>query len=877
MNGGGVIIAINNDYLSSPVPELHTECEIVWAKISLVGSKDLYLASYYNPKTSNEISINELGRSLERASAIKDAFMVIGGDFNLPGWNWKSKSLKPDAVYPNIHYKFSDILDDHGLVQMVEDPTRGPNTLDLVITNNPSRFTRTKVIPGISDHDIVFSELDTKPLHRKQAPRKIPLYKKANWNTIKSEVNVTHRKIIDLASTGGTAEELWTLFKSDLESSISTHVPHKTAKPKDSLPWLTPEIRRLIRLRDRLYKRKKKSANADLTVKFKDLKRLVQRELRRAYWKYIENIVTPPEDDNQYSGMKRFWTYVKHKRTDNNGIAPLRCDVILHSNPVDQATILNKQFQSAFSSKDTCSREEFSERCNMSGTYPTCEELHITENGVLKLLQRLNPNKASGPDNIRPRILKELSSEIAPILTIIFNTSLATGEVPSDWRSANVSPVYKKGERYKAENYRPISLTSVCCKIMEHVVTSHIMSHADRHSILYPLQHGFRSKRSCETQLVEFVDDITINMSNGKQTDILIMDFSKAFDKVSHSLLVHKLHHYGIRGRVNRWIESFLLDRSQSVVVDGESSSCIDVESGVPQGSVLGPSLFLFYINDMPEGIKSTVRLFADDTIAYLTISSDSDSADLQKDLDKLALWETTWKMSFHPEKCNVLTISRKTKPTITSYTLHGHTLTSVRSAKYLGCTFTSDLRWNEHVNNICNKANKTIGFLKRNLNISATSVKENAYKALVRPLVEYASPVWDPYHQNEIDRLEMVQRCGARYVTNRHGNRSSVNDMLQHLDWTSLENRRKYARLALFYKIENEKVAICKEGRLIRPRHTTRNMPTKSYQLPATGSDYRKHSFFPRTIRDWNALPPGIVSAPSLEVFKASVTKHQI
>ena len=154
---------------------------------------------------------------------------------------------------------------------------------------------------------------------------------------------------------------------------------------------------------------------------------------------------------------------------------------------------------------------------------------------------------------------------------------------------------------------------------------------------------------------------------------------------------------------------------------------------------------------------------------------------------------------------------------------------------------------------------------------------KENAYKALVRPLVEYASPVWDPYHQNEIDRLEMVQRRGARYVTNRHGNRSSVNDMLQHLDWTSLENRRKYARLALFYKIENEKVAICKEGRLIRPRRTTRNMHTKSYQLPATGSDYRKHSFFPRTIRDWNALPPGIVSAPSLEVFKASVTKHQI
>ena len=391
-----------------------------------------------------------------------------------------------------------------------------------------------------------------------------------------------------------------------------------------------------------------------------------------------------------------------------------------------------------------------------------------------------------------------------------------------------------------------------------------------------PLQHGFRSKRSCETQLVEFVDDITVNMSNGKQTDILIMDFSKAFDKVSHSLLVHKLNHYGIRGKVNRWIAGFLKDRSQSVVVDGECSSSIDVESGVPKGVYWGHYFFLFYINDMPEGMKSTVRLFADDTIAYLTISSDTDTVYLQKDLDSLATWETTWKMSFHPEKCNVLTISRKSNPIITSYILHGQTLTSVQSAKYLGCTFTSDLRWNEHVTNICNKANRTIGFLKRNLNISATSVKENAYKALVRPLVEYASPVWDPYHQKDIDKLEMVQRRGARYVTNRHGNRSSVNDMLQHLEWRSLEWRRKDARLALFYKIENDKVAIEKEGRLVRPRRITRNMHDKSYQLPSARSDYRKYSYFPRTIRDRNALPPGIVSAPSLEAFKASVTKLQ-
>ena len=191
----------------------------------------------------------------------------------------------------------------------------------------------------------------------------------------------------------------------------------------------------------------------------------------------------------------------------------------------------------------------------MEGNYHTAPEINITCAGVLKLLQKLNPNKAAGPDNIPPRVLK--APEIAPILTIIFRK---TGEIPPDWRLANVSPVYKKGDRHKAENYRPISLTCICCKLMVHIVTSHIMNHADKNNILYPLQHGFRSKRSCETQLIEFVDEITINMSSGKQTDVLNIDFSKAFDKVSHRLLLHKLDHYGIRGKTNIWIQNFLSD-----------------------------------------------------------------------------------------------------------------------------------------------------------------------------------------------------------------------------------------------------------------------------------------------------------------------------
>ena len=492
--------------------------------------------------------------------------------------------------------------------------------------------------------------------------------------------------------------------------------------------------------------------------------------------------------------------------------------------------------------------------------------------GVSKLLMNLDPHKAMGPDGLHPRVLKQLAPAIAPILKQIFQKSIDTGEVPNDWKEANVSPIFKKGQRYNPANYRPVSLTCLCSKVMEHIITKHMVTHLENNNILYDLQHGFRSKRSTETQLLAFTQDVLKNLRNGQQTDIIIMDFAKAFDKVSHWRLIKKLRNYGITGSVNKWVENFLLNRSQRVVCSGENSEWAPVLSGVPQGSVIGPILFLIYINDLPDEIGANVRLFADDTIMYLTMTGENDAASLQQDLDKLAAWEEKWQMKFHPDKCSVLRITRSKSPKIFNYTLHNHTLESESSTKYLGVTIDNKLNWNSHIDNVTKKANASLAFLRRNLQISQRHIKANAYTTLVRPQLEYACPVWDPYTKDKQKQVEMVQRRAARYVYNCYDMKASVTTMLEELGWRSLEQRRADLRLTLLYKCINGIVAVDLSDDLIPQTRTSRHHHHLAFFIPSETKQYLQLSFLPRTIVQWNSLPSSVVMAPSADAFKKGV-----
>ena len=358
------------------------------------------------------------------------------------------------------------------------------------------------------------------------------------------------------------------------------------------------------------------------------------------------------------------------------------------------------------------------------------------------------------------------------------------------------------------------------------------------------------------------------------QMDTLVLDLSKAFDTVPHQHLLAKLKSYCINGRIHSWVDQFLTNRQQRVIIDGDHSDSVHVDSGVPQGTVMGPLLFLIFVNDLPRCVKSEVRLFADDCLLYREIHSIEDQLTLQADLNALSIWADKWGMRFNAEKCFVLTATPNKNINEYLYVLCGHVLSKVSTTDYLGVTFSQDLQWSTHINKITNKANRTIGFLRRNLKYSPTPLKELAYVSLVRSKLEYSCAAWDPFLIKDINELESVQRRAARFVCRDYKRDSSVTEMMQKLGWQSLEQRRKLARLALMYKITMGKAAV---GNLeiLQKNSRARAANSCNYNHLRTNTAQHIKSFFPRTIPEWNKIPESVLTdCTSIETFRQRVQK---
>ena len=548
----------------------------------------------------------------------------------------------------------------------------------------------------------------------------------------------------------------------------------------------------------------------------------------------------------------------------------MRKEGILISDSSGKANVLNRQYSSVF----TPIKEEVIPSSPQPGI-SKMPHIFVEPEGVKKLLSSLNPNKAAGPDRISSRVLKELADELYRPLTTLFQNSLNSGLVPNQWKSALVTPIFKKGDKHNPANYRSVSLTSICCKVLEHIVAKALLCHLESNKILIENQHGFRQSCSCETQLLMFVDELLRSMSKGKQIDVVIMDFSKAFDMVPHNSLLVKLSGYGIQDKTLDWIGSFLSDHSQRVVVEGEQSDPAPVTSGVPQGSVLGPILFLVFINDLPKAINSSCRLFADDTIVYREISSPTDSAALQHDLEALQCWEKRWGMSFNPSKCDTINITRKEDPLVTEYTLKDEPLENVKIASYLGIQISRDLSWHSHVSKVSAKGNKSLGFIRRNIRTSSKATKTLAYQTLVRPSLEYASCVWAPHLKHLREAIEKIQQRAVRYVCGIYEQKAPITDTQTELGWDTLEQRRLKSVVTMGYKIVNNLVAV--PSTQLKPNtRGTRGNGKKFHQIYA-GTNYYKFSFFPMLVPLWNALPSNVVLAVDLEGFKDALTKVHV
>jgi hypothetical protein len=470
---------------------------------------------------------------------------------------------------------------------------------------------------------------------------------------------------------------------------------------------------------------------------------------------------------------------------------------------------------------------------------------------VREKLSKLHINKACGPDGFHVNILRNVLDFDIP-LSILFDQTLRTGFIPQDWKDANITPLIKKGSRLSPNNYRPVSLTSQVIKLLEKILYDQLMDYVSKHDLISCHQHGFQKRCSCVTQLLECLFDWTKDYDEKNGVDAIYLDFRKAFDTVPHRRLLYKLHHLGIRGHALNWIESFLSGRRQRVLLRNGSSNWRRVTSGVPQGSILGPVLFLLFVNDIPDMVSSTAKMFADDTKVYNTIMTKTYCDFLQHDLNALSAWSKLWLLEFNAAKCVVLRIRAALNY---QYSLNGVFLQEVAIQKDLGITISNTLTPTIHIQEIAKKARQKIAMFRRCFSSLNEDKVKILYQSIIRPALEYASTAWSPQTKQNIEKLEKVQtKCLRLYKSD-----IQMDPLRERRDRTDLIDTYKF--LHGHYKTEPEK--------FFSLPHTNLRGHSKKIFKRRTRTQLTGHFYSNRVVDPWNKLPETIVSAPTVATFK--------
>jgi hypothetical protein len=842
----------------------------------ILPNKESYVFAvvYRSPNCFENENLN-LNAFMEKLFEVnKNEKVILTGDFNYPDINWAEEISIKGVDHPAS--RFLECFHQQYLFQHITQPThyrvlQQPNILDLVITNKEDIVSDITYLPplGKSHHPVLEFALtmDSAPYGRSEQIKY--QFNKGDYTAMREHVGMVAWP--ELLLEEDSVDECWSKISRVVDEARERFVPKvkiknsgKGRKRKTLVPSTMLDKIKQKRAAFKTYKKQPTKQNYNLYAKARN----------QVKWESTKLVKTREHNLAKEAKInpKAFYQYVNSKTKPKEAVSNLlRDDGSLTQNDSEKADVLNKFFGSVFTCESDTDMPEFD--CGLD--LELCA-VTVSCDKMCKALKALKVNKASGPDGLNPRILKELCNELANPLTYLFNKTMKAGKIPTAWKEAEVRPIFKKGDKSSAGNYRPVSLTSIVCKVFEGFVRDALCEHLTTNKLLSDDQFGFTGGRSCVTQLLVTLNDWFGLLEDGLSVDAVYLDLKKAFDTVPHHRLVTKLKGYGIQGNLLSWIADFLDNRTQFVSINGHSSEKIEVTSGVPQGSVLGPTLFVYFINDMPGQVDCKTKIFADDTKAYSAVDdTEKSKQNIQNSIDQLVSWTDKWLLQFNGQKCKILHFG-KNNPQHQYFIKDGDTkriLESSTAEKDLGVWVDDGLTFENHVNEVVKKGNRLCGLLKRTITNKEKITMMLLFKALVRPVLEYGNPVWYPCLRKHINMVEGVQRRFTKVIVGM--SELEYEDRLRKLKLPSLEYRRLRGDMIEVFKIVHGLYDRTSTQNLLTP---FADCSTRGHGLKLTKPFIKnrqyKHFFTNRIISNWNNLPVAAVNADSLNIFKNEIDK---
>ena len=895
--GGGVLL-----YLADDLPFLNVEMltdKVSQAIACTCETSKTIIINVYRPPDADNSNTKKLIRFLQKylsdVNENDDYDVMLLGDFNLPNIDWTTTSVESgcSTITNEAASALLDFMGTNFLNQHVTAATRKDNILDLCISNNSSMIQDIDVIDTpLSDHRIIEILLQDHPAYRPVSAAKI--FEEHSFRNLKLDkgdwptINASLKKIdwLQLLSLCQTDEEFPELFRLTFLQICLLYTPKKPAVTGEYKPASTRTCRILTRKKRKLKTRlKAMEGNPHCAATRKKItEELYIMELS------IRDKINGDLEDKELEAVKRvksnpkyFYTYAKQFLTRRSEIKLLMDE---EKQPIHDkkgiADLLQRQYTSVFS--DPLDPR----KAPPSFTAPHCSfpmtdmDLNFDKEDVIKAIDGVKAHAASGPDEIPIRALKECKLNVAEPIYLIWKKSILCGTVPACYKESVITPIHKKDSKVHAKNYRPVSLTSHIIKIFERIIRHKVVDYLERNNLICTSQHGFRSGHSCLSELLDHFDDILTGLLENKDTDIIYLDYAKAFDKVDHPLLIQKLEKYGIHPSLIRWIKDFLTNRSQSVVVNGVHSFIAIIVSGVPQGTVLGPILFIIFINDIGTCIKhSTLRCFADDTRLAGKIDVTSDCDKLQEDLDAVTAWSLKNNMKLHEDKFEYL--SHKCRDTFLEelpfttchsqyQTASGVTLYPADHIRDLGVTISADLTWDKHISTMLQKANTMSAWVFNVFKSRDPLTMMTLYKSMVRSIVEYCCPLWHPTGSGLTKKIEALQRSFTRRI-------QTCKDMdywqrLSFLKLMSLQRRRERYIIITMWKILNN---YHPNNMNIQFQEPNRNgimakLPPLSKKCRTKHQTLYDSSFAVLGPKLWNNIPAKLTLIQDIDTFKTDL-----